>query len=277
MNIEVTVLCENSVFNRVGAIAEHGWSVFIQTDYGNYLFDTGQGLALINNARVLRKDLTSIKGIVLSHHHFDHTGGLLDVLALTSFRPVYAHPDLFKESFSLGKKYPRYIGIPFPRVALETKGAEFIFNRDFQEVFPGAYLTGEVPRITDFEVGDKNQVIKTPEGFVKDPLLDDQSLVFETPKGLFIILGCAHAGIINTLSHIIKKTGQTKINTLIGGTHLGSLSEKQREKSIQALQEFDIERIGVSHCTGMKPSMELASIYKERFFFCNVGTIIGNN
>lgn len=277
MNIEVTVLCENCVFNRVGAIAEHGWSVFIETDQGNYLFDTGQGLALINNSRIFKKDLTTIQGVILSHHHFDHTGGLLDVLALTSFRPVYAHPDLFKESFSIGKKYPRYTGIPFPKVALETKGAEFIFNRDFTEIFPGAYLTGEVPRITDFEVGDKNLVIKTAEGYVQDPLLDDQSLVFETPKGLFIILGCAHSGIINTLSYIVEKTGQRKIDTVIGGTHLGSLSNNQREKSIKALQEFDIGRIGVSHCTGMNPSMELASIYKERFFFCNVGTIIGNN
>jgi 7,8-dihydropterin-6-yl-methyl-4-(beta-D-ribofuranosyl)aminobenzene 5'-phosphate synthase len=104
--------------------------------------------------------------------------------------------------------------------------------------------------------------------------MDDQSLVIETEKGLFIILGCAHAGIINIINYAIERTGQNHIHTIIGGTHLGAVSEEQQEKSIKALKEFDIDRIGVSHCTGLKPSMRLAQEFGEMFFFCNVGTVI---
>ncbi len=274
MKAKVTVLCENSVFSNIGAMAEHGWSAFIETDQGNFLFDTGQGKALINNANYFKKDLSSTKGIIISHHHIDHTGGLLSALAATGPKNIYSHPDLFKESYLTRSGSPKYIGIPFAKIALESKGANFIFNREFTEIAPGMYLTGEVPRLNDFEFGDKDQVILTEKGFVRDPLLDDQSIIIETEKGLFVILGCSHAGIINILNYAIEKTGQNHIHTVIGGTHLGPVSDEQREKSIKALKEFDIERIGVSHCTGLKAAMRLSQEFGDKFFFCNVGTVV---
>lgn len=273
MKIKATVLCENTAYG-MGPIAEHGWSVHIETNKGTFLFDTGGGKALINNANFFKKDLSQIDGIIISHHHSDHTGGLLNALSLTGPKKVYTHPDLFKESYLTRSGSPKYIGIPFCQKALESGGASFVFNKEYTEIAPGMYLTGEVPRLNDFELGDKDQVVLTSEGFKKDPLLDDQSLVMETEKGLFIILGCSHAGIINILNYAIKKTGQSHIHTIIGGTHLGPVSDEQREKSIKALKEFDIERIGVSHCTGMKGSMRLAQEYGDKFFFCNVGTVI---
>ncbi|MFZ5945630.1 MAG: MBL fold metallo-hydrolase [Bacillota bacterium] len=274
MKNKVTVLCENTVYSNIGAMAEHGWSVFIETVHGNFLFDTGQGLALINNARVFKKDLSSVEGIIISHHHIDHTAGLLNALAVTGPKNVYTHPDLFKESYNLRDNITRYIGIPFSKPALESMGANFIYNKDFKEISPGMYLTGEVPRINDFETGDKDQVVLAGGSFKADPLLDDQSLIIETDKGLAIILGCSHAGIINVLNYAIEKTGQNRINTIIGGTHLGPVSEYQREKSIEKLKAFEIERLGVSHCTGPKASMYLAQEFKDRFFLCNVGTVI---
>lgn len=276
MELKVTILCENTVFTNIGAIAEHGWAAFIETDQGNFLFDTGQGKALINNAAYFKKDLSGIKGIIISHHHVDHTGGLLSALTASGPKNVYSHPDLFKKSYMTRNGITKYIGVPFARVALESRGANFVYNKTFTEIAPGMHLTGEVPRLSDFEFGDENQTISVNGELVKDPLLDDQSLVIETEKGLFIILGCSHAGIINILNHAIEKTGQSHIHTVIGGTHLGLVSKDQKEKSLKALKEFDIERIGVSHCTGHDASMQLAMEYKEKFFFCNVGTeIIG--
>lgn len=181
MKVKATVLCENSVFSNLGAIAEHGWSIFLETDQGNFLFDTGQGLALLNNARVLKKDLTSVKGIILSHHHCDHTGGLLDALSVTGPVHVYSHPDLFKEGYLI-RTGTKFIGVPFTRIALEDKGAQLKFNTAFTEIAPGLYLTGEVPRLTAFEIGDTDVVLKTADGFSKDPLLDDQSVVIETKQ-----------------------------------------------------------------------------------------------
>lgn len=235
MKVIATVLSENSVFGNLGAIAEHGWAVFLETDYGNYLFDTGQGKTLINNVSVFKKDLQDIKGIILSHHHVDHTGGLMDAIEATG-KPVdvYAHPDLFKEGYLVRKSY-QYSG---------------------------------------FEHGDTDIVQKTNEGYVIDSVMDDQSLIIKTEKGLFVLLGCAHAGIINILNYAVNKTGENRIHTIIGGTHLWSVSDEQKEKSIQALKEKNIQRLGVSHCTGFEVSMRLAQEFGQRFFHCNVGTIV---
>jgi 7,8-dihydropterin-6-yl-methyl-4-(beta-D-ribofuranosyl)aminobenzene 5'-phosphate synthase len=274
MKVKATILSENCVFHIPGAMAEHGLSIFLETAHGNYLLDTGSGKTIVNNALVLGIDLRTIKGIILSHHHWDHTGGLGPVLDLKGAVDVYAHPDLFKESFNVKGNAASYIGVPYPRPLLETKGATFKFSGEFREIEPGMWLTGEVPRRTDYELGDKKQVVKSGEGYVKDGIRDDQSVVIETEKGLFIVLGCCHSGIINTLGYIVEKMGQSRIHTVIGGTHLGPVSDEQREKSIAALKAFDIERIGVSHCTGLKTAARLSSEFGDRFFFCNVGTVV---
>lgn len=275
MKIKATVLAENSVFSNLGAIAEHGWSVFIETEHGNLLFDTGQGLALPNNAKVLGKDLSSLKSIILSHHHVDHTGGLLGAIKGATHKPieVYAHPGLFNQGY-LARNGRKYIGVPFCREALESAGANFNFSTVFREIAPDIYLTGEVPRTTDFEFGDNDILLKTPDGFIKDTVQDDQSIVIKTTKGLAIILGCAHAGIINILNYAREKTGESRIHAIIGGTHLWSVSQEQQDKSIEALSGMDIERLGVSHCTGFDMSMRLAQVFQKRFFMCNVGTVL---
>lgn len=272
MSIKATVLSENCVFRNIGAIAEHGWAVYIETEYGNFLFDTGQGKAIINNAVHFKKDFSNLKGVIISHHHYDHTGGLLSVLEQTGKIKVYAHPDIFKNSYVREKTHDRNIGIPFRREILESKGAEFIFNTDITEIVPNMLISGEIPRKTSFEMGDKKLLIKTEGVYIQDKIIDDQTLVLDTTRGLFIILGCSHSGIINIIHYIIKKTGKKRIHTIIGGTHLGPASEKTREESIQALKQFDIERIGVSHCTGLETSMRIFQEFGDRFFFCNVGT-----
>lgn len=274
MTIKATVLCENCVFNNNGAIAEHGWAVYLETNQGNFLFDTGQGKAIINNALYFKKELSIIKGIIISHHHWDHTGGLFDVLQQTGKIKVYSHPDIFKNSYSVRNSVKRNIGIPFRREILESKGAEFVFNTEPKEIIPGMLLSGEIPRQTLFEKGDKKLMVEDKTGFIQDKIFDDQTLIIKTDKGLFIVLGCSHSGIVNILNYAIKMTGQEHIHTIIGGTHLGPADEETREQSIESLKEFDIERIGVSHCTGLEVSARLSQEFKDRFFYCNVGTMV---
>jgi 7,8-dihydropterin-6-yl-methyl-4-(beta-D-ribofuranosyl)aminobenzene 5'-phosphate synthase len=274
MKVKATVLCENCVYSNLGAMAEHGWAVFLETGQGNFLFDTGQGLTLLNNARVFKKDLATVRGIMLSHHHIDHTGGLMDALSVAGPVKVYSHPELFKESYLTRGGKAKYIGIPFARAALISQGAEFVYNTAFSEIAPGMYLTGEVPRKSSFELGDQDQMLPDGKAYKKDPLADDQSLILKTDQGLMLVLGCSHAGLINILHYAREKTGESRIHTVIGGTHLGPASQEQREKSIEALKAFDIDRLGVSHCTGMPAAMRLSREFGKKFFFCHVGTVV---
>lgn len=274
MEIRATVLCENSVFFSSGAIAEHGWSVYLETEQGNFLFDTGGGKAIINNAQYFHKDLSKVKGIILSHSHNDHTGGLFSVLDYTGKVNIYSHPEIFKNSYSIRNGKERYIGIPYRREVLESKGADFIFNTSFTEIAPDIILSGEVPRKTSFEKGDTDLVLKNKKGYVQDIVLDDQTLIINSKKGLVIILGCSHSGIVNIINYAIEKTGKNHIHAIFGGTHLGPVSEETKKKSIEALKKYDIERIGTSHCTGLETAMRIFQEFKERFFFCNVGTVV---
>lgn len=274
MELKATVLVENCVFFNEGAIAEHGWSVYIETEHGDFLFDTGQGKAIINNADLFRKDLSILEGIIISHHHLDHTGGLLQVLEYSGKVNVYAHQELFKNSYSVRNGIEKNIGIPFRREILESKGAQFKFNTGFTEIVSGLMLSGEIPRKTPFETGDTHLKLKKKSGYVQDILPDDQTLIVKTSKGLVIILGCSHSGIINIINYAIEKTGEEHIHTVFGGTHLDRASEETKSKTIEALKKFEIENIGTSHCTGLETAARFSQEFGERFFFCNVGTVV---
>jgi len=278
VDIQITIICENTVATTLPTIGEHGFAAFIETARGNYLFDTGQGFSIIRNAEYLKKDLTSIKKIFLSHGHYDHTGGLPSILKVNKNIKVYAHPDIFSQKYALvktnGKDTQKYIGMKFKKEYYEKRGAEFIFNSFFSEVVRGIYLTGEVLRTTDFEKGDPRLIVNKNGSLVPDPLLDDQSLILKTKGGLIVVLGCAHSGLINTIKHIKNHFKDEKIDTIIGGTHLGFLKEDQLDRTISQLKQYGFKKIGASHCTGLKAAARLYQEFKNRFFFANVGTSI---
>jgi len=275
MELRVTVLVENSVIYPFDVIGEHGFSVFVEMEDFCFLFDTGQGKALINNALALKKDLRTIKFLYLSHGHYDHTGGLAELLKIKAPLDIYAHPDIFLERYWMKGGVKKYIGIPFTKAYLEGLGARFIFHREFQEIAKNVFSSGEVPRKTPFEKIDKEMKVKIgEEEFVQDELLDDYSLAIKTKKGLVIILGCAHSGIVNIINHFVEKTGVDKIYAVLGGTHLGFASEEQLEETLKVLKEYEIEKLGASHCTGLSAAGRLFGSLGERFFFASVGAVL---
>ncbi len=274
-NIDITVLCENSVAGPFGIIGEHGWAVGITTSTSRLLFDTGQGLGIINNSNLLNFDLEKIDRIVLSHGHYDHCSGLPLVLPVTGTIDVHLHKDGFGRRCHRYKGTVRDIGIQDEQSRLESLGAHFIFNRDFTCIDKGIYLSGEIPRVTSFEMPDPRLVRENDcKELLQDQLLDDQTLIIDSTAGLILILGCAHAGLINILLYVQKCLPDRPIHTIIGGTHLGFAGDTQFTETVAALQHFDIQCLAASHCTGLERSAQLAQIFADRFRFAPVGTRI---
>lgn len=277
MKIRITILCENLVGRLVG-LGEHGFSVFIETEGGNYLLDTGGGRSILENSLDMNKDLRTLKKIFLSHGHGDHTGGLPHVLKLRGRVDTHAHPLLFTDRVSLSKEKDRevrrFAGMIYKRSYLEFLGANFILNSDFTEVEKGLFLTGEVPRQTAFEKGD-HRLFREIEGKLTPDLLpDDQSLILDTEKGLVLILGCAHSGIINVMNHVMHKMNRDHFYAVLGGTHLDFLTPEQLEQSIASLKKMNIVKIGVSHCTGMRAASRLQQEFGERYYYGYVGSVL---
>jgi len=277
MKIQITILCENLVGRLVGT-GEHGFSAFVETDRGNYLFDTGSGRSIVPNSLTLNKDLKSIRKIFLSHGHYDHTGGISEVLKVKGKVDVHAHPHVFLDRIAVLKEkdgeIKRFIGIRYKKRYLESLGANFVFNTDFMEVEEGLFLTGEVPRQTAFEKPDPRLFSEIDGRATHDLFLDDQSLILDTDKGLVLILGCAHSGMINIIHHVMNKMGKEKFHAILGGTHLDFLTPEQLEESINSLKKMEVEKIGVSHCTGMRAAFRLNQEFGDRFFYGCVGSVL---
>ncbi len=273
MDCQLTVLCENSVAFPHGLMGEHGWAVHVDTGAHQLLLDTGQGLSLLNNSRVLGIDLSRLHGIVISHGHYDHTTGLPDALLASGETDVYLHPDAFVDRYWCKDGQCREIGIRYKRGYLESLGARIKAVREFTEILPHIYLTGEVPKVSDFELPDATMKLRSADGaWLQDDLKDDLSLVVDTDKGLTVVLGCAHAGLINILTHVRANLPGRPIHMVIGGTHLGFADQRQFDATVAVLDQFGVERLGASHCTGLVNCARLHQIYGERFFFAAAGT-----
>ncbi len=277
-SLGITVLCENSVAGPFGLIGEHGWSALLEVRGRTILFDTGQGLGIINNSMRLNKDLSKIDMLVLSHGHYDHASGIPQVASLKQHLPIVCHPDIFLSRYWSKDGARRFIGMIHAREYLESLGCKFHFHTTFSEILPGIFVTGEVPRVTDFEPPDPHMEIEIEENGKKiakqDPLKDDLSLIVDTPSGLVVVLGCAHAGLVNILHHVRSHLPNKRIHTVIGGTHLGFATDEQFERTLEAIDEFGIERVGASHCTGLTNSARLFCHLEERFFHACVGVSI---
>lgn len=250
--ITLTILVENTA-RGAGILGEHGLSFWIDTGAHRVLFDTGQGLALMPNAARLGVDLGGADAIVLSHGHFDHVGGLESALAAAPSAPLFLHPRAVEAKFSGSDPQAgaRRISIPFVETeSFRRGGRRVVATREPSEVAPGVWATGEIPRANDFE--DTGGPFYLDAGLTQpDPLLDDQAVYLPTPAGVIVILGCAHAGVVNTLHHIAQLTGNAPVRALFGGLHLENASPRRVEETMRALRAVHPRQMGFGHCTGL--------------------------
>jgi 7,8-dihydropterin-6-yl-methyl-4-(beta-D-ribofuranosyl)aminobenzene 5'-phosphate synthase len=300
MPVRITTLSENTAA-RLGLLGEWGLSILVETADRKVLLDTGLTVSAAYNAVALAVDLSQIDVIVLSHGHRDHTGGLLHVLRLLRKQvEVVAHPDIWSAKYALRpSRKEEYIGIPFRREAAESSGALFNLTKEPVWISENIVTSGEIPMLAEYETIDPilfvkeasrplfasrhSEGAKQPNDFAQgefpgetdlkpDPLQDDRAVFIKSDRGLVVILGCAHRGVINTLRYAQKLTGVETIYAVIGGTHLIGASPERMNSTVADLRRLDVQRLGVSHCTGLPASAILAREFGDRFFFNNAGT-----
>ena len=273
MKTRLTVLVENDTA-RADLAAEHGLAVWIELNGRRVLFDTGQTDAVCRNALVLGIDLSRADAMVLSHGHYDHTGGLPAVLEKTGRMAVFAHPDALLPRYARNRDgSTRTIGMcGATREALLASGG-IRATVTPSRIVDGLTATGAVPRLTGYE-DTGGAFFRDPACCRPDELHDDQAVFVDTPDGTVVVLGCAHAGIINTLRYVRKLTGNRPIRAVLGGTHLVSAGTERMARTVAALRELDVERLYPVHCTGEAAAARLRSEFPERVADAPAGTVL---
>lgn len=275
MKFKVTTLCENNIgHGSQNLIGEHGLSFYVEADERRILFDTGQNLGLANNARVLGVDLGRIDTVVLSHGHYDHSSGLKSLLDCNTNFTLHAHPDVFGPKRRGSGDDSKYIGMPVDRNALEKRGIKIKLDKESAQIAPGITATGEIALENSFEQVEPELHLKNGDDYPADTLPDDRALILDTDKGLVVLLGCSHRGVVNTLNHVTRITGRNSIHGILGGLHLGKASDEKLARIVDHLGAFGLEKIGLGHCTGPKAFVALSNAFKEKVFLNTVGSVM---
>lgn len=239
------------------------------------LVDTGlTSEPLLHNMKLLDVDPSKIEYIFLTHCHYDHTGGLGGVTEKTRKGvKIVAHPEIFRRCYVV-RQNMKYIGVPerSSRSTVEANGGSWLLSREPFAFIPGVMTTGEIQRVTSYEPLE-NVHIEMDEEMVQDPELDDVSLIVNVAgRGLVIISGCSHAGIVNIMKQARRITGVEKIIGVIGGFHLRVANEEQLSKTVDELDAA--ETVCAGHCTGFEAMKSISDRMGERFTLLQCGTVI---
>ena len=270
----ITTLVDNSAAE--GFLSEHGLSFWIEYEDKRILFDTGQSTMFMQNARKLGIDLARTDAIVISHGHYDHTGGLAGAVDIASKATVYLHPASLEPKFNLKKGKSKSIGMAEATGEMirgMADNGKVVWTESPVEVFPGIFATGQIPRATGPRSVGSNFFLDN-DCQEPDIILDDQSLFFDSPDGLVIVLGCAHSGVANILNYIAKLSGKRRFFAVMGGMHLLHSSSEEVELAIELFREYDVRRIGLAHCTGDNAMKQFNEAFPDRCFMCWAGTKI---
>lgn len=290
MELKITTLIENMPDDAGELDCEHGLSLLLEFAGKKILFDTGQTGAFLDNAQKLGKDVNAVDYIVISHGHYDHSGGVMrlmgklgttdDSLVTGEARatrpiPIYVGEEFFYKKYKhLSDGSYRYNGngfeesdLPAEQVSLQKITADTTYlEKDI-------ILFKNFKKFTDFEKPNPKFVVeKEVSIYEQDDFRDELALGLRTSKGLVLVVGCSHVGIVNILRTVMERTGE-KVYCVLGGTHLVEADEKRLDKTMTALQQCGLSQIAVSHCTG-EPGMErVEQEFGDNFVKNNTGHV----
>lgn len=252
--LKITVL---STMLADDGIGEWGYAALVEADGRRILFDTGANEdTVLRNARELGIDLSDIQEVILSHNHSDHTGGLIAMRkalrrkSRAALTKAYVGKGMFWSR--PGREGVERNDMIDVQPAYKLLGGKFIEIEKATEIYPGVWLTGSVPRVHDEQNISGAGKVKTPDGLVDDNIPEDLSLVLDTEKGLVVISGCGHAGIINTLEHARKSVNNVPVYAVIGGFHLFEADDKTLDWTAGKMKEFGVANFLGGHCTGIE-------------------------
>ena len=254
--LKITVL--STMLADGDELGEWGFAALVEVDGRKILFDTGAKTdVVLKNTQTMKIDLSDVPDVILSHWHNDHIGGFM-----TLRRAVMA-----KSPAALGRTHvgegifaPRLSGPPGvernPMVAIKTDyegtGGKFVVHAKSVQLQPGVWLTGPVPRKNAERNWSGSAKMKTDAGIVEDTVPDDMSLVIDTERGLVIVAGCGHAGVINIIEHARSFLRPARVHALIGGIHLFNAREETLAWTAGKLREYGLENLIGAHCTGVE-------------------------
>ncbi|MEA5084803.1 MAG: MBL fold metallo-hydrolase [Lachnospiraceae bacterium] len=276
MDLRITTLIENNPDDKNELCFEHGLSLLIEADGKRILFDTGQSGDFIKNAFALNQNLENLDFVIISHGHYDHSGGFEKLVEKVKKVPqLVVGEEFFRPKYkTLSENEYKFNGVSFSEDYISEKG--ILLNKVKEDV---AYLTENIivfhhfKQSNDFEKRNSKFFYKENKNYFPDEFDDEICLGIATEKGLFVIAGCSHVGIVNILNTIAERV-TTPIYAVIGGTHLVEASAERIEKTIASLKNMKIQLVAVSHCTGQEGIRSISCEFKEKFLYNNTGKII---
>ena len=258
--MKITCVVDDRIPSGSACRAEHGASFWIEVNGRHVLLDTGQsGSVLLHNLALLGLGPHRLEALVISHGHYDHTGGLAALLAQAPHLPLYAHPDLFRPRYRKTDTGPRQIG-PALDQATAARLAHLHLHREPIEVVPGLWTSGEIAPRPEPEGRSVYHVVREGNRWVPDPYRDDLSVVIETADGPVLVCGCCHAGLLNTLAHVRSRFGQAPV-AVVGGTHLIHADGPTMQRVLDTLAAYGPPRLWLSHCTGERGFLALKAAF----------------